>query len=206
MIFASEIADSSSYARVREQRLRALAEHKAARRVELGQYISLLFESRETVLGQIQEVVHVEAKRDAAQIRGEIDEYLCLLPKPGLLTATLMVHAGGAAIGAAIGSELFARLGVVTLEIGPWECPCHSLSPTDPGLASAVHYIGFSVPDPAVVALRRGVSARLRLRSSVERVSLPIAAPLRAVLIDTLSLDPASDRITAPAGSVAASH
>ncbi|PRP94837.1 DUF3501 family protein [Enhygromyxa salina] len=185
IIATRAILDAPTYARVRDERLRELIEHKAPRRVELGSYIGLLFESDATVIGQIQEVVHVENKRHPAQIRSEIDEYACLLPGPGLLTATLMVHAGGPAIGATLSSEVHANFGVVSLEIGERSSPCHVLRPDDAGPA-AVHYIGFAVGRSAIEALRDGLPAFLCLRSSVESLRSPLAAPLRAALLATL--------------------
>src|SRR5262245_48469258 len=65
---------------------------KAQRRVTLGPNLTLLFENRETVLFQIQEMVRTERIVDDAKIQDEIDAYQPLLPGAGQLSATLFIE------------------------------------------------------------------------------------------------------------------
>jgi hypothetical protein len=48
------------YAKNRKQFRKELVEYKKNRRVTLGPYATFYFESYETMLGQIQEMVHIE--------------------------------------------------------------------------------------------------------------------------------------------------
>lgn len=65
---------------------------KARRRLALGPHLTFLFENLQTVWYQIQEMVRTERITDEAAIRHEIDTYNELLPRPGELSATMLVE------------------------------------------------------------------------------------------------------------------
>jgi hypothetical protein len=56
----SEILDLQTYDRERERLQPAAMEAKAARRVHLGEHLTFLFENRETVRYQVQEMARAE--------------------------------------------------------------------------------------------------------------------------------------------------
>ena len=55
----------------------------------MGENISLVFENRDTVIFQIQEMLRAERITDLDKIREEITVYNELIPNPGELSATL---------------------------------------------------------------------------------------------------------------------
>lgn len=65
---------------------------RAARRVTVGDRISLAFENRETVLFQIEEMVRVEEIRDPAKLAEEVRVYNDLIPGDDELRATFFVE------------------------------------------------------------------------------------------------------------------
>jgi hypothetical protein len=65
---------------------------KQKRRVPVGPYLSFVFENRETLLCQIQEMCRVERIIDDAKIQEEIDVYRALLPGARTLSATLFIE------------------------------------------------------------------------------------------------------------------
>jgi hypothetical protein len=65
---------------------------KAERRISVGDNLTFLFENRETVLYQIQEMVRTERIVDEAHIQDEVDVYNALIPDPGELSATLFIE------------------------------------------------------------------------------------------------------------------
>ncbi|HTN42846.1 MAG TPA: DUF3501 family protein [Nitrospiria bacterium] len=65
---------------------------KKRRRVPLGERITLVFENRDTVLFQIQEMMRVEHIYDPAKIQDELDTYNPLIAGPGELSATLFIE------------------------------------------------------------------------------------------------------------------
>lgn len=58
----------------------------------VGDHITLVFENRDTILFQIQEMIRFERLVDEAQIAQEVEIYNRLLPDEGELSATLFVE------------------------------------------------------------------------------------------------------------------
>src|SRR5215470_19937079 len=88
----SEILNLVEYEKVRVERRREIVRLKQARRVSVGRYLTFVFENRETVWFQIQEMVRAERIVDEAKISEEVDVYNELLPHPGELAATMMIE------------------------------------------------------------------------------------------------------------------
>ena len=65
---------------------------KKRRRVPLGDRISLVFENRETVLFQVQEMVRAERMTSADAIQAEIDVYGRSVPERDELSATMFIE------------------------------------------------------------------------------------------------------------------
>jgi len=86
------ILDYVTYEDVRpEMRARVLAA-KAARRVHLGDHLTVLFENTLTVQYQIQEMVRAERLVREADIVHEVETYNALLGADGELGATLLIE------------------------------------------------------------------------------------------------------------------
>jgi len=81
------------YAKIREERIRWIASVKKNRRLELGDRLSLLFENKDTVYHQIQEMIYLDKLENEKDIQREIDIYSTLLPCGGKIKATLYIHA-----------------------------------------------------------------------------------------------------------------
>ena len=64
---------------------------KKNRRLDIGPYITIYFENRDTILHQINEMVYIE-NGGAEQIKDEILAYKSLIPNGKELVATLMVE------------------------------------------------------------------------------------------------------------------
>ena len=77
------------YEKNRKQIRKELVEFKKTRRVALGPYATFYFENFETMLGQIQEMLHIEKGGDN-QLKDELEAYNPLIPKGKELVATLM--------------------------------------------------------------------------------------------------------------------
>ena len=75
MIGLGDVLNFFEYEKVREERRRRVIALKAKRRLEVGPYLSFVFENRETLLFQIQEMCRVERIVDDARVQEEIDVY-----------------------------------------------------------------------------------------------------------------------------------
>jgi Protein of unknown function (DUF3501) len=87
-----DIIGLSAYEKVRDQLRRDIIELKQKRRVAVGPRVSLVFENRETVIFQIQEMLRAERITDIDKIREEIDVYNALIPGAGELSATMFLE------------------------------------------------------------------------------------------------------------------
>lgn len=153
-ISAKEILNLHEYEKVRGARRAAVIALKQLRRVQVGRYLSFVFENRETVWFQIQEMVRAERIVDDDKIAEEIEVYNDLLPRPGELAATMMIEIGEST---EIKPVLDRLLGIdtrdyVRLEIGPHVGVGRletGRSDEELGKISAVHFVRFPLSTEA---------------------------------------------------------
>jgi hypothetical protein len=91
-IHIHEIKNLVEYERVREAMRARIIALKKNRRVSVGESLTLLFENRDTVLYQIQEMIRTERIVEDAKIQDELDAYNALIPPEGELSATLFIE------------------------------------------------------------------------------------------------------------------
>jgi Protein of unknown function (DUF3501) len=91
-LLPSEIIPYAEYERQREAFRARIIELKQRRRISVGPLITLVFENRETLLFQIQEMIRVEQIFDPVKVQEELDVYNALLPATGELSATLLIE------------------------------------------------------------------------------------------------------------------
>jgi len=77
------------YAENRKKIRKQIVDYKKNRRVPLGPHATFYFENFDTMLAQIQEMLHIEKGGDE-QLKDELDAYNPLIPKGKELIATLM--------------------------------------------------------------------------------------------------------------------
>ncbi len=85
----TDLLTADAYLKNRKKIRKDLLEFKKNRRLELGPYATFYFESFETMLGQIQEMLHIEKGGDE-QLKDELAAYNPLVPKGNELVTTLM--------------------------------------------------------------------------------------------------------------------
>src|SRR5512141_1275159 len=88
----SDVKNLAEYELIRDSWRKDVIAVKTKRRVLLGDMMSLLFESRLTVLNQVQEMCRAERLAKPEAVQQEIDVYNELLPDAGELSATLLVE------------------------------------------------------------------------------------------------------------------
>ena len=85
----SDIMPLDIYTKKRKELRKGIVEYKKNRRVPLGPYATFYFESYETMLAQVQEMLYIEKGGDD-QVKDELAAYNPLVPNGKELTATLM--------------------------------------------------------------------------------------------------------------------
>jgi hypothetical protein len=91
-ITLDDILGFAAYEQVRREFRDDIIDKKKKRRVSVGDKVCFVFENRDTVIFQIQEMVRVERIADLDKIREEIAVYNELIPNPGELSATLFLE------------------------------------------------------------------------------------------------------------------
>jgi hypothetical protein len=195
----SEVKDLTGYEKVRGAERARNVEATRHRRVSVGDNLSFLFENRETVLFQIQEMVRAERMVDPDRIQQEVDSYNGLVPGPDELSATLfieipeLVRMTPAQVRQAVNRfQGLDKDGVVWLRIAPdLALPArfedgHS---TEEKMA-AVHYLRFAVPPEARAALAdTSRPAALVVDHPGYRAEALVSPALRAELLKDLSAE-----------------
>jgi hypothetical protein len=151
-ITPADVLNLYEYEKVRDSRRDAVIALKRHRRVAVGRYLSFVFENRDTVWFQIQEMIRAERIVDDEKVADEIAVYNGLLPNPGELAATMFIEIGDAA---AIKPVLDALLGIDTRDYVRLEVGGHVIvgrfeaghSDEELGKLSAVHFVRFALPD-----------------------------------------------------------
>ena len=77
------------YTKNRRELRKSIVDFKKNRRIALGPYATFYFESYETMLAQVQEMLYIEKGGDE-QLKDELSAYNPLIPNGKELTATLM--------------------------------------------------------------------------------------------------------------------
>ncbi len=155
----ADVVNFFEYEKVREERRRRVIALKEKRRVAVGPYLSFVFENRETLLFQIQEMCRAERIVDDVKVQEEIDVYSALLPAPGELSATLFIEISDKE---QIQPVLDRFMGIDTgrhvwLEIGPGGLMVSGEFETghsdeEKGKLAAVHFVRFAFSAEAVSA------------------------------------------------------
>jgi hypothetical protein len=186
-IARDELLDLGAYERVREQFLSSVIQRKKPRYVKLGPNMTALFENRDSVLLQIQEMLRTERITQEKAIAHELETYNALVPGDRELSVTLFVEYQDrderermlTAL-AGLEDKFGLRAGAELLHATP------DPRATDPTRTMAVHYLKFPLNEAALAALRSGSAA---LALEVTHPAYRAVAPLPAATLQSLRDD-----------------
>ena len=186
-----DVLDFFEYEKVRAEVRGRVIDLKRVRRVPVGQHLSFVFENRDTVLFQIQEMCRVERITDDARIQDEIDVYNALLPGPGELSATLFIEITDKAqiqpvldrfMGIDAGPTVWIQVGKDFAVRGEFEA---GHSDEEKGKLSAVHFVRFAFPPEAVRAFADS-PVHLVVDHAAVRARVELPAETKAQLLEDL--------------------
>lgn len=155
----ADIADLRAYERDREAFRERIIGLKRLRRVPVGPVVTLVFENRDTVRFQVQEMARAERMLTDEAIQGELDAYNPLIPEAGQLSATLFVELTSKAelqewlpklVGVERSVELLVGEGPDATVVRCGVDDAHAARLTREEATASVHYVRFDVP-PTVV-------------------------------------------------------
>lgn len=173
------------------QRIIAL---KKRRRVALGEFITLVFENRETILFQIQEMIRTERIFDPQKVQEELDVYNALLPGPHELSATLFIEItdNDRMIELLNSFQHIDAPETLSLHIGPHITygefeGGHSKEDK----ISAVHFVRFPMPPELITLLAdKREPASLHIRHPRHQAETPVSDTLRNEWLTDLQFAP----------------
>jgi hypothetical protein len=152
-----DLIPADFYAKNRKQIRKDLVEFKKNRRIALGPYATFYFESFETMVAQVQEMLHIEKGGDE-QLKDELIAYNPLVPNGKELTATLMFEIDNPVSRSAFLERVGGIEGKVFMKINNElvrAVPENDVDRTSPeGKASSVQFIHFKLNDNQITKFK----------------------------------------------------
>jgi hypothetical protein len=165
-ITRADIPPPAQYAAERDDRRKAIREVKRTRRIACGPHATFYFESYETMLQQVLEMLHVE-KGGEDQIADELAAYNPMIPQGAEFCATLMFEIPDPVQRDRVLRTLGGVEDHVFLDVGGRRIAAVSEREvertTEDGKTSAVHFIHFPMNADDVMAFKSGARAMLAI-------------------------------------------
>lgn len=189
----SDVKNIYEYEKVRPAQRQRIIDLKRHRRVQVGPYLSFLFENRETVLFQIQEMCRAERIVDEGKVQEEVDVYNDLIPGDRELSATLFIEVEESSRVKEV-LDRFMAIDAgdhVWIQIGKEHAiPCRfeaGHSDQERGKISAVHFVRFRFT-PEQVRTFRDAEVFLVVDHPGERARVRLPEAVRAALLEDLAV------------------
>ncbi len=155
-----DILNIYEYEKIRDQKIREIAQLKKKRRVHVGDKVTFVFENYDTVWFQIQEMVRAERMVKEEDIQFEIDTYNELIPEENQLSATMFIEIPDAQERRETLPKLVGIHDTVYLHIGnkytiKAKADEKSKMDYEEGKASVVHFLKWNLTPEQVEAFKK---------------------------------------------------
>jgi len=183
----NEILGLGDYEEIRARFRERVVALKKKRRVLVGDHISVVFENRDSVLLQIQEMLRTERISNEAGIAHEIETYNDLIPGQGQVSMTLLVEIADRETRERMLVELAGLENAVFLEVDGERFQAKGkFFGVLEGRTTAVHYFKIDLPEPARVSIR---SKKAKVSVVVAHERHPSRADLSPATLGELAED-----------------
>ena len=176
------------YTEKRRELRKSIVDYKKNRRVALGPYATFYFESYETMLAQVQEMLYIEKGGDD-QLNDELSAYNPLIPNGKELTATLMFEIDNPVSRAAflgkvggIEEKVFMKVEGEKIKAVPEEDVDRTSAE---GKASSVQFIHFKFTDEQIAKFKNSSEIEV----GIDHAEYSHTTKLADVTIKSLSAD-----------------
>ena len=177
------------YTKNRKELRKSIVSFKKDRRIALGPYATFYFESYETMLAQVQEMLYIEKGGDE-QLKDELIAYNPLIPNGKELTATLMFEIDNPVSRAAflskvggIEEKVFIKINGETIKAIPEEDVDRTSAE---GKASSVQFIHFTFDDEQIQKFK---SNGAEVEIGIDHKEYSHTTKLNAANLSSLSAD-----------------
>lgn len=186
-----EILGLAAYEEVRPHFRAQVIAAKKLRRVMLGEHMTVLFENRDTVMLQVQEMLRTERITRPAAIQHELDTYNELLPGPDTLSATAMIEYADTAERDRMLERLVGVEERFFIQFGADRCFSQSEARTvKASRTTAVHYLRFPLSEAVRAAL---IAKAPGLLVGVDHAAYAAQVELQAAQLESLAEDLVAD-------------
>jgi len=189
LVEKEDLIPADVYAKNRKQIRKNLVEFKKNRRIALGPYATFYFESFETMVAQIQEMLHIEKGGDE-QLKDELIAYNPLVPNGKELTVTLMFEidnpiSRGSFLGKVGGIEekIFMKIDNEVIKAVPEDDVDRTSAE---GKASSVQFVYFKLNDDQISKFKLG---RVNIELGIDHKEYSHTTKLTEDNIKSLSAD-----------------
>jgi hypothetical protein len=194
-----DIADLRAYERERDEFREHIIALKKKRRIAIGPVVTLVFENRDTIRFQIQEMARAERMLTDEAIQTELDIYNPLVPEAGQLAATLFIELTSPDemeewLPKLVGIERSVELHIgdggdrIVVPATPEEAHAAQLTRTE--LTASVHYVHFVLDDAQAAAFARGPVAVATNHPAYRESTALSAATWSELLMDVVPTVP----------------
>tara|TARA_B100000427_G_C15368503_1_gene533240 strand:- start:231 stop:830 length:600 start_codon:yes stop_codon:yes gene_type:complete len=188
-ILKDDIMPLDVYIEKRRELRKNIVDFKKNRRIALGPYATFYFESFETMLAQVQEMLYIEKGGDE-QLKDELSAYNPLIPNGKELTATLMFEIDNPISRAAflgkvggIEEKVYMRVNGEIIKAVPEEDVDRT---STEGKASSVQFIHFNFNDDQIKKFKSNSS---EIELGIDHKEYSHCTKLSEINISSLSAD-----------------
>ena len=189
MIQKEDIMPLDIYTSQRKELRKKIVDFKKNRRIPLGPYATFYFESYETMLAQVQEMLYIEKGGDE-QLNDELTAYNPLVPNGKELTATLMFEIDNPVSRATflgkvggIEEKVYMKVDGELIKAVPEEDVDRTSAE---GKASSVQFIHFKFNDDQIKKFK---SASSHIELGIDHIEYSHSTKLNEATIESLVLD-----------------
>jgi len=189
LIQKEDIMPLDVYTKQRKELRKNIVEFKKDRRVPLGPYATFYFESYETMLAQVQEMLYIEKGGDE-QLKDELLAYNPLVPNGKELTATLMFEIDNPVSRAAflgkvggIEEKVYMKIDGDLIKAVPEEDVDRTSAE---GKASSVQFLHFKFNDDQIIKFKSNPSL---IEVGIDHKEYSHATKLNEATVKSLSAD-----------------
>lgn len=193
MLTLADVADLRAYERERDAFRTHVIALKKRRRVHLGTILTLVFENRDTMRFQIQEMARIEKLITDEAIQGELDTYNPLIPDAGQLSATVFLELTSdeqlrewlpKLVGIERSLVLRAGTGDGAVEVRALPEEGHEVQLTRDEVTASVHYVRWELTPQQVAAVEQGPVSLLVDHAAYQEETELLPATVAELLVD----------------------
>jgi len=181
-----------AYAKARDKIRAEVMAHKRDRNVALGDHVTLIFEDKQTIRYQVQEMLRAEKIFEEAGIQDELDAYNPLIPDGSNWKATMMIEYEDIEERRRMLTRLVGIEDRVWVHVAGFDrvfsIADEDLERSSEQKTSAVHFLRFELTAGMTGALKQGAELSMGVdHSSYQTTLAPVPATVRESLLKDIS-------------------